>query len=164
MYDVPVSRGSTEDVLERYVRQYIESQETPEVVFAWQGGEPTLMGVDFFRRVVELQRQYANGKKVSNTFQTNGTLIDGVPVDGARPLEPGDLVHVGADQRREKVPAPVEHRHAVVEPQLLGPQRLPQVEVLLGRSAGPARQGAEGGGDQVGPVGQHGELLSPRTG
>jgi uncharacterized protein len=65
-----------EDVLERYVRSYIESQETPEVTFAWQGGEPTLMGVEFFRRVVELQRQYAYGKKVGNTFQTNGTLID----------------------------------------------------------------------------------------
>ena len=88
-----------EDVLQRYVRRYIESQETPEVVFAWQGGEPTLMGVDFFRRVVELQKQYANGKKVSNTFQTNGTLIDdewgaflkensfliGLSIDGPRP-------------------------------------------------------------------------------
>src|SRR5687767_2310963 len=57
-----------DDVLERYVRQYIESQETPDVTFAWQGGEPTLMGVDFFRRVVELQRPYANGRKINNTF------------------------------------------------------------------------------------------------
>ena len=65
-----------DDVLDRYVRQYIESQETPEVTFAWQGGEPTLMGVDFFRRAVELQQKYANGRKISNTFQTNGTLLD----------------------------------------------------------------------------------------
>ena len=63
-------------VLESYIRQYIESQEAPEVTFAWQGGEPTLMGLDFFRRAVELQQQHANGKRVTNTFQTNGILID----------------------------------------------------------------------------------------
>ncbi|HSU68103.1 MAG TPA: anaerobic sulfatase maturase [Tepidisphaeraceae bacterium] len=65
-----------DDVLERYVRDYIAAQEVPQVSFAWQGGEPTLMGVDFFRRVVELQQRYANGKSVSNAMQTNGTLLD----------------------------------------------------------------------------------------
>src|SRR6185437_1974676 len=50
-----------DDVLERYVRDYIAAQDVPEVSFAWQGGEPTLMGLDFFRRVVELQQRYANG-------------------------------------------------------------------------------------------------------
>jgi uncharacterized protein len=63
-------------VLEAYVRQYIEAQDVPEVTFAWQGGEPTLLGVDFFRRVVELQRRYANGKVIHNALQTNGTLLD----------------------------------------------------------------------------------------
>src|SRR5512138_2151691 len=43
------------EVLERYIRDYIAAQRVPEVSFAWQGGEPTLLGVDFFRRVVELQ-------------------------------------------------------------------------------------------------------------
>lgn len=66
----------TDAVLESYVRQYIEQQSVPEVVFAWQGGEPTLMGVAFFRKVVALQKQYANGKIIQNAFQTNGTLID----------------------------------------------------------------------------------------
>ena len=66
----------SDEVLERYIRQYIESQEAPEVTFAWQGGEPTLMGLDFFRRAVALQQRYAGGKRVGNTFQTNGILID----------------------------------------------------------------------------------------
>jgi len=65
-----------DDVLELYIRQYIEQQEVPEISFAWQGGEPTLLGVRFFRRVVELQKQYAQGKRIVNAFQTNGTLLD----------------------------------------------------------------------------------------
>ena len=66
----------SDEVLERYVRQQIAAQDVPVVDFAWQGGEPTLMGVDFFRRAVELQRQYADGKEVTNAFQTNGILLD----------------------------------------------------------------------------------------
>src|SRR4051812_724846 len=65
-----------DEVLEAYVRQYVEAQDGPEITFAWQGGEPTLMGVDFFRRVVELQKQYADGKTIANALQTNGTLLD----------------------------------------------------------------------------------------
>jgi uncharacterized protein len=65
-----------DDVLEAYVRQYISAQDGDVVNFAWQGGEPTLLGVDFFRRVVELQTQYANGKQIENAFQTNGVLLD----------------------------------------------------------------------------------------
>jgi len=65
-----------DDVLERYVKQYIEAQEVPEVSFAWQGGEPTLLGVRFFRKAVELQRKHARGKRITNALQTNGTLLD----------------------------------------------------------------------------------------
>ncbi len=64
------------DVLEAFIRQFIEAQDIPEINFAWQGGEPTLLGVDFFRRAVELQQQYANGKRITNAFQTNGVLLD----------------------------------------------------------------------------------------
>ena len=53
-----------------------KKSESPEIGFAWQGGEPTLMGVDFFRRVVGYQQKYADGRKVTNAFQTNGTLLD----------------------------------------------------------------------------------------
>jgi len=65
-----------EHVLESFIRQYIESQDTPEVSFAWQGGEPTLLGIEFFRKAVELEKRFTNGKRVTNAFQTNGVLID----------------------------------------------------------------------------------------
>ena len=63
-------------VLAEYIRQYIRSQPVPEINFAWQGGEPTLLGVDFFRQVVALQKKFAGGKTISNAIQTNGTLLD----------------------------------------------------------------------------------------
>jgi uncharacterized protein len=66
----------SDEVLDNYIRQMIESSDQPQVDFAWQGGEPTLLGVEFFRRVVRLQDQYANGKQISNALQTNGTLLD----------------------------------------------------------------------------------------
>ncbi|HKJ26338.1 MAG TPA: anaerobic sulfatase maturase [Anaerolineales bacterium] len=67
----------SDDVLESYIRQYIQSQSVPQVTFAWQGGEPTLMGVEFFQKAVEFQKRYAPpGMKVENAFQTNGTLLD----------------------------------------------------------------------------------------
>jgi uncharacterized protein len=67
----------SDEVLEAYVRKYIESQPGREpVAFHWQGGEPTLIGLDFYRKVVELQRRYARGKPFTNTIQTNGVLLN----------------------------------------------------------------------------------------
>lgn len=66
----------TDAVLEQFVKSYIGANPIPQIDFGWQGGEPSLMGVDFFRRVVELQKKYANGKEIMNSFQTNGTLLD----------------------------------------------------------------------------------------
>ncbi|MGO8792107.1 MAG: anaerobic sulfatase-maturation protein [Terriglobia bacterium] len=63
-------------VLESYISQYIAAQNAPSISFAWQGGEPTLLGVEFFHRVVAIQKKYAQGKKIENTFQTNGILLD----------------------------------------------------------------------------------------
>jgi uncharacterized protein len=63
-------------VLESYISQFIAAQDAPVITFAWQGGEPTLLGVDFFRKVVAIQNKYANGKKIENVFQTNGVLLD----------------------------------------------------------------------------------------
>jgi uncharacterized protein len=63
-------------VLEKLISQYIEARTGPEVAFAWQGGEPLLMGLPFFRRAIELQQQYAQGRRIRNTIQTNGTLLD----------------------------------------------------------------------------------------
>lgn len=65
-----------EDILESYIRQYIEAQNVETIGFAWQGGEPTLLGVDYFCKVVELQKKYAGGKRIENAFQTNGVLLD----------------------------------------------------------------------------------------
>jgi uncharacterized protein len=62
-------------VLENYVRQYVESQPTPEVEFVWHGGEPTLMGIDFFRKAVQYQAPYRKSKTIKNSLQTNGTLL-----------------------------------------------------------------------------------------
>ena len=65
------------DVLERYIRQLIEAHRSPEVTVAWQGGEPTLMGVAFFRDAIALQDRYRRpGMVFHNTMQTNGTLLD----------------------------------------------------------------------------------------
>lgn len=65
-----------EKVLESYIRQYIATQKVDEITFAWQGGEPTILGVDYFRKVVELQKKHSLGKKINNSFQTNGVLLD----------------------------------------------------------------------------------------
>jgi uncharacterized protein len=67
--------------LETYIRQYIQAQPAAaeEITFAWQGGEPTLLGVEFFEHVVRLQQQFTPpGRKILNTLQTNGVLLDDV--------------------------------------------------------------------------------------
>lgn len=68
----------SDEVLEIYIKNYIASQptENPRVVFAWQGGEPTLLGLGFFEKAIRLQQQYTDGRKIENTLQTNGMLID----------------------------------------------------------------------------------------
>ncbi|MGD9108869.1 MAG: anaerobic sulfatase maturase [Gammaproteobacteria bacterium] len=63
--------------MEAYIKQTIASQNTPEITIAWQGGEPTLMGLDFFKRVVEVEQKYMTpGTCIVNTLQTNGVLLD----------------------------------------------------------------------------------------
>ena len=91
----------SDETLEAYIRQLIEGHKTPQVTVAWQGGEPTLMGLDFFRRAIELQERYRRpGMTFENTMQTNGTLLDdewceflaandyliGLSIDGPREL------------------------------------------------------------------------------
>jgi len=99
------------EVLEAYIRQYIESQNTPEVTFAWQGGEPTLLGLDYFQQIIELQRKHSGGRKINNTLQTNGILLDdkwclffkenefliGLSIDGPRRLH--DIYRVDKGQK-----------------------------------------------------------------
>ena len=73
--------GSTfrmaETVLAAYISQLLASHRAPEVTLAWQGGEPTMMGVDFYRHVMELVERHRRPQQViEHTIQTNGTLID----------------------------------------------------------------------------------------
>ena len=89
------------EVLETYIRQRLDSYRDPEVNIAWQGGEPTLMGLDFFRRSIECVAKYRKpGQKVLHTIQTNGLLLDdewcaffkqhdflvGLSMDGPQPM------------------------------------------------------------------------------
>jgi uncharacterized protein len=90
-----------DEVLETYIKQLFESHRAPEVTIAWQGGEPTLMGLDFFRRAAEVVKRYRKpDQRVTYTIQTNGTRLDsewgaffkehsylvGLSVDGPREL------------------------------------------------------------------------------
>jgi uncharacterized protein len=65
----------SDKVLSAFITNYITSQPTPVVEFVWQGGEPTLLGIDFFKKVIELQGSFARQKKITNSLQTNGTLL-----------------------------------------------------------------------------------------
>ena len=99
-----------DDLLEIYVRQLLESHRAPEVLIAWQGGEPTLMGLDFFRRSIEYAERYKKpGQQLAYTIQTNGTQIDdewavffkehgflvGLSVDGPREMHNAYRVNKG---------------------------------------------------------------------
>jgi uncharacterized protein len=100
----------SDEVLETYVRQLIESHRSSQVTFAWQGGEPTLMGLDFFRRAIELQERHRRpGMTFENTIQTNGTRLDdewgaflaeheflvGISIDGPREVHDANRVNKG---------------------------------------------------------------------
>lgn len=65
-----------DDKLETFIRDYIAAQPGQHVSFAFQGGEPTLLGVDYFRKVVAFQKKHSMGKTIETAFQTNGTLLD----------------------------------------------------------------------------------------
>ncbi len=112
-------QGSTsymnEETLRCYVRQQIEAQSTKQVVFAWQGGEPTLLGTDFFRKAVEFQKHYSGDKEIINTLQTNGLLLNeewcllfkehnfliGISIDGPQ--------HLHDEYRRTRSDKPTHH-------------------------------------------------------
>ncbi len=67
----------TDDLLENYIIQHIEASPDEVIHFSWHGGEPTILGVEFFERVVALQRKHKpSGRFIANGIQTNGTLLD----------------------------------------------------------------------------------------
>ena len=88
------------EMLETFVREYIQANDVPEVQFNWHGGEPLVLGLDFYRKAMEFEKKYAEGKKIYNTIQTNGVLLNqdwctflrdneflvGVSIDGPRDI------------------------------------------------------------------------------
>ena len=66
----------SEELLERFTKQYIESQTQPQVMFTWHGGETLMRPLSFYRKAVELQKKYAGGRQIDNSIQTNGTLLN----------------------------------------------------------------------------------------
>ena len=107
----------SEATLDAYIRDYIASQPGEEVTFTWQGGEPTLLGLEFYQRVVELQQHYAAGRRIANALQTNGALLDdawgtflarhgflvGLSLDGPRALHDAYRVDRGGRPTWAKV-------------------------------------------------------------
>lgn len=108
----------SDELLENYIRQYIAAQRVPQVVFAWQGGEPTLMGLEFYRKAVKLQQQYRRpGMRIFNALQTNGTRLDdawcaffrehdfliGLSLDGPRELHDAYRVDKGGQPTFDRV-------------------------------------------------------------
>jgi len=100
----------SDQVLEAHIKQYIEGQDRDEVVFSWQGGEPTMLGLDFFRRVVELEQKYKRpSQHIENDLQTNGMLLNdewgtflkqhgflvGLSIDGPKELH--DIYRIAND-------------------------------------------------------------------
>lgn len=65
----------SDEMLERFTREYIEAQTMPQVLFTWHGGEPLMRSIDFYKKALALQKKYAHGKQIDNVIQTNGTLL-----------------------------------------------------------------------------------------
>lgn len=89
----------SEAMLETVVREYIAANDVPEVTFNWHGGEPLVLGLDFYRKAMALEQKYADGKKINNTIQTNGVLLNAEWADFFR--EHGFLVGISIDGPRE---------------------------------------------------------------
>ncbi|HZR66560.1 MAG TPA: anaerobic sulfatase-maturation protein [Terriglobales bacterium] len=126
LYPSTSNWAMSDAVLESYIRRYIESQTCEVVTFAWQGGEPTLLGISWFENVLALQRKYANGKRIENALQTNGVTLDeswgeflaahdflvGVSIDGPRELHDMYRVDKGRQPTFDRVMCGIEHLKA----------------------------------------------------
>lgn len=75
LYAADDPRVLSDELLEIFVRQYLEAQTMPQVLFTWHGGEPLLRPLSFYRKALELQQRYAHGREIDNCLQTNGTLL-----------------------------------------------------------------------------------------
>ena len=113
-----------DDLLETYIRQLIEAHQVPEVNVAWQGGEPTLMGLDFFKRSIEYAEKYKeSNQQIVYTIQTNGTKLDddwcaffkqhnflvGISIDGPREMHDAYRVDKGGQGSFDQVMGGLEY-------------------------------------------------------
>jgi uncharacterized protein len=107
-----------DDILEKFIRDYIAGNDAPQIEFEWQGGEPTLLGIPFFRKVLDLQRKHGPpGKRVVNSLQTNGLLLGeewceflrenrflvGLSIDGPKKLHDAYRVTQGGQPTFDRV-------------------------------------------------------------
>lgn len=106
----------SEDLLEQFIHQYIESQTMPQVLFTWHGGETLMRPISFYKKALELQKKYARGRQIDNSIQTNGTLLNdewceffkennflvGISIDGPQDFHD--------EYRRDKMGRPSFHR------------------------------------------------------
>lgn len=109
------------ELLETYIRQYIEANDVPQVTFCWHGGEPLLAGLDYYRMAVEMQNRYKGDKEIVNTMQTNGLLITpewcefwqenrfliGISIDGPKDIHDAYRIDKGGAPTWERVMAGV---------------------------------------------------------
>jgi len=119
-----------DEILEAHIKQYIEGQDGDEVVFSWQGGEPTLLGLGFFEKVISLEKKYKKpNQRIENDLQTNGTLLNdewgsflkennflvGLSIDGPKELHDHYRVAKDGKPTFDKVFAAAKmlHRHRV---------------------------------------------------
>lgn len=75
LYRNAPARVMSDELLERFVQEYIQAQTMSQVLFTWHGGEPLMRPLSFYRKAVALQEKYASGRQIDNTIQTNGTLL-----------------------------------------------------------------------------------------
>ena len=117
------------DLLEKVIKEYIELNDGEQIVFDWHGGEPLLLGLDYFKKIVRLQNKYRGNKHIYNTIQTNATLLDddyarffkennflvGVSVDGPQDIHDKYRKYKGGQPTFLKVMHGIEllHRYAV---------------------------------------------------
>ena len=106
----------SDELLERFIKEYIESQTMPQVMFTWHGGETLMRPLSFYKRAVELQKLYGRGRQIDNSIQTNGTLLTnewceffrennflvGISIDGPQDFHD--------EYRRNKIGAPSYHK------------------------------------------------------
>lgn len=117
MYPGTSNFRMSEETLEVFTRKYIHEQPGPEVTFVWQGGEPALLGLDYYKTALRFQKKYGSGKQIHNSFQTNGVLLNdewcqffrennfliGISIDGPEKLHDAYRLNKGGKGTFSKV-------------------------------------------------------------